>query len=475
LPRAMAQAAPAAGATAAAAPAPEPRQALLAAAEALGLEPVSGGPSAGPAAGEAQATAPPSRAPEPAVDLPEGSGAAGVGARPGRGRRLPQSFQAAEVGQQALPELRFAGRRLYAATEGECSEACAALLQPSADDGRGKEVQLAFGFDIEWRASFQRGVAQPPAATVQLASRELAVVFHLSRCGCLPEPLAALLGRPDVLKVGVGAEGDAHKLERDFPSQKPGCGAGAAAEASERFRARGVLDLNDLASRALAGRPGARPRCSLAALCEELLRHRLPKPPDVRCSNWEAAPLSEEQLHYAATDAWAGFRCLEELRARAPEALAEVAAALRADTVPSAATARKRPAPPDGRQREPVAATASPSDLPPAKRCVYRLFFENGLAADSIAELRGIQTSTVLGYLADAIAAGYAYDLADFELADADREAIVKALSALPQTEMPRSSLKAVKEALPEHIDYWAIRLVQAHLARAGAASDSSA
>lgn len=55
---------------------------------------------------------------------------------------------------------------------------------------------------------------------------------------------------------------------------------------------------------------------SLAALLQHLLRLRLPKSQAVRCSNWEARPpLSLEQQHYAATDAWASLRCYEVRRA----------------------------------------------------------------------------------------------------------------------------------------------------------------
>merc|ERR1712008_3010 len=233
----------------------------------------------------------------------------------------------------------------------------------------------------------------------------------------------------------------------------------------------GVLELNDLANRLLTIRPGSRPKSSLSDLCVELLGHHVPKPADIRCGNWEAVPLSDEQLRYAATDAWSGLRCFQEFNTRGQETVAEVAAALRIDAIPTGPSARKRRAP--SGEREAVTAKDAPAELPPTKRSVYRLFYENGLSADSIAELRGIQVGTVLGYLADAVAAGHAYDLADFSLSLADREAIAAALT-VSSVEGGRAGLKAVKEALPAHIDYWAIRLVEAHLARARSSTQES-
>jgi len=374
------------------------------------------------------------------------------------GRRMPRSFMDSSKSVATTPELTFQGRIIYAGTHEECEKACD-LLEPSESfDG-----PFALGFDIEWRASFQRGVPQPRAATLQLATSEVAVVFHLSRCGTIIPRLTSLLVRPDVLKVGVGAEGDAHKLERDYLMRKVTEGNDGAAVQGIATRIRGVLELNQLANRLLTARPDARPKSSLSDLCVELLGHHVPKPPDIRCGNWEAAPLSEEQLRYAATDAWSGLRCFQEFNVRGRETVAEVAAAIRIDAIPTGPSARKRKAP--SGERETVLALDAPAELPPTKRSVYRLFYENGLSADSIAELRGIQVGTVLGYLADAVAAGHAYDMADFDLSLADREAIAAALTA-SSAEGGRSSLKAVKEVLPSHIDYWAIRIVEAHLAR---------
>merc|ERR1719330_1536505 len=98
----------------------------------------------------------------------------------------------------------------------------------------------------------------------------------------------------------------------------------------DAFRVRGVLDLNEAALRVFNSNPD-KPvgqtfkRASLGTLCHDLLGRTLEKPPDVRCGNWETCPLSDEQLTYAATDAWAGLRCYAALRARAPQVIADFA------------------------------------------------------------------------------------------------------------------------------------------------------
>jgi len=237
-----------------------------------------------------------------------------------------------------------------------------------------------------------------------------------------------------------------------------------------------VLDLNELALRTFGVDSGRPARVSLASLCDELLDRELPKPKEVRCSNWEAAPLSEEQLRYAATDAWAGFLCFRNIFARDPVVAAK--AAIPQERVdPECKLVRKRSLPSADCPSEMVSAMASCRDLPPSKREVYRLFSENKLTAKSIAELRGIQVSTVLGYLTDAVAAGYSYDLADFGVTFEDRAAIDVALTAAESASGNGGSgnLKVVKDALPDHIGYWAIKLMQVHRARTSAKSAADA
>ena len=52
------------------------------------------------------------------------------------------------------------------------------------------------------------------------------------------------------------------------------------------------------------------------ALVETLLRRTLPKPPHLRCGNWETCPLKKDQKQYAALDAFASLAVYCSLASR---------------------------------------------------------------------------------------------------------------------------------------------------------------
>ena len=105
--------------------------------------------------------------------------------------------------------------------------------------------------------------------------------------------LKALLEDASLHKCGVGIAGDSHKLRLEFEVQLAG-----------------IVDVNVEANRRV--QPGG---CklvewtsfTLAEQCQRLLHYRLPKPVGTRCGNWEQYPLSSEQRHYAALDAFASL------------------------------------------------------------------------------------------------------------------------------------------------------------------------
>ncbi len=52
----------------------------------------------------------------------------------------------------------------------------------------------------------------------------------------------------------------------------------------------------------------------LSFLCQRVLLKHLPKPPEVRCSNWStSSDLTRRQIDYAALDAYAGVQVYSEL------------------------------------------------------------------------------------------------------------------------------------------------------------------
>ncbi|KAL4437530.1 hypothetical protein ABPG77_003519 [Micractinium sp. CCAP 211/92] len=165
--------------------------------------------------------------------------------------------------------------------------------------------------------------------------QHVCLLLQVAHSGISPH-LQSLLCSETVLKVGVGAHGDALKVCRDFGFEMQGVlclseyanarlvspashGAPAArpAEATAAEDAAGVVAApSSVGSNAAPRRQllAAPQKWNLAALVGHLLSLRLEKRQGLRRSNWEVRPpLSSMQMHYAATDAWASMRCHEIL------------------------------------------------------------------------------------------------------------------------------------------------------------------
>lgn len=160
-------------------------------------------------------------------------------------------------------------------------------------------VVSVLGVDCEWAAVWHRAAGTPDRlATLQLfhhgSSGRRALVFSVAAlAGKLPAALVALLGDARVAKLGVNIAGDASRIVRDF-----GCP---------------VLGLYDLSNLNKVQGQKLRKAVSL----EDLVQSHCPEDmhiskghtamtKGVRTSNWEAWPLSQEQIEYAAKDAALG-------------------------------------------------------------------------------------------------------------------------------------------------------------------------
>ncbi|CAK9002629.1 Exonuclease 3'-5' domain-containing protein 2 (3'-5' exoribonuclease EXD2) (Exonuclease 3'-5' domain-like-containing protein 2) [Durusdinium trenchii] len=151
--------------------------------------------------------------------------------------------------------------------------------------GFSSEVVHHVGFDTEWGSSGE-------VAVVQLANETSCLLCLLPEV-CLNDcpSFLALLGDPQLLKMGVAVALDAELLKNQFKIEMKGC-----------------VDLSRLAMREGEVRPGAQPM-GLAALTQLLLGIELSKDMAIRRSNWAERPLSRAQLEYAARDALAGHDC----------------------------------------------------------------------------------------------------------------------------------------------------------------------
>ena len=178
---------------------------------------------------------------------------------------IPRAITKEELA--ALPIRHYDGEVALAATPGE--------LERAMEEIRAEGVA---GFDTETRPAFKKGQSYLPSL-IQVATARKVHLFQLSRLD-FSAAAAELLGSPTIVKAGIGLAYDLGQLNRLFP-----------------FDATAVLDLGEIAKRHGFQQSGLR---NLAGL---FLGFRIPK--GAQTSNWAAPRLSEQQLRYAATDAWA--------------------------------------------------------------------------------------------------------------------------------------------------------------------------
>ena len=143
-----------------------------------------------------------------------------------------------------------------------------------------EEINLdhVVGFDTETRPTFRVGESYPPALA-QIATARAVYLFPLQRLDC-SMVLGPLLAAPRIIKAGVSTADDLIKLKQLFA-----------------FDEAGVLDLGRVAARHGLKQTGLR---NLTGL---LLGTRIPK--GAKTTNWAVRHLSQQQITYAATDAWA--------------------------------------------------------------------------------------------------------------------------------------------------------------------------
>lgn len=141
------------------------------------------------------------------------------------------------------------------------------------------------GFDCEW-------VNEGPVSLLQLATfNGVCGLFRIGKIGYVPHKLKELLASKRILKVGVASYEDGQKIIADY-----GC------------RVNGTLDLRTLAEHANLPSPK-----SLAAMSLQYLGLEMDKLIEVRCGNWNAGTLTDEQVAYAACDAIASVLIYDQI------------------------------------------------------------------------------------------------------------------------------------------------------------------
>ncbi|KAF1838606.1 hypothetical protein BDW02DRAFT_362237 [Decorospora gaudefroyi] len=166
------------------------------------------------------------------------------------------------------------------------------------------------GFDIEWKPWGSPTSIKQNASLIQLACENRIALFHISLFTgtrveqLMPPSLKAVLESPDICKVGVAIKGDFKRLEKYLDIQAQGV--------FELSRLYNLVEWYEVDPSKVSNR--------LVRLAAQVLQHlqlplykgeRLEDAPDqtsnVRESDW-SLPLDLEQIHYAAADAYAGFR-----------------------------------------------------------------------------------------------------------------------------------------------------------------------
>ncbi|KAJ7071520.1 ribonuclease H-like domain-containing protein [Mycena amicta] len=152
------------------------------------------------------------------------------------------------------------------------------------------------GIDIEWRPTYVKGQPENPVALLQLANADTILLLHLCHMKSIPTNLRTFLEDPDIVKAGVGIQGDVKKLYRDVGVSLCGCvDLSLLARSVDNSRWKGKFS-----------EPIGLAR--LIATYEDLLLFK----GKVTRSNWEK-PLDPEQLEYASNDCYAGYTLFAKL------------------------------------------------------------------------------------------------------------------------------------------------------------------
>mmetsp|Transcript_46579 Transcript_46579/g.72559 ORF Transcript_46579/g.72559 Transcript_46579/m.72559 type:complete len:887 (+) Transcript_46579:53-2713(+) len=219
------------------------------------------------------------------------------------------SSASAEVAQEIAPSKHTEASITAVLNVGDARYTCLCTRDPQAADDWASSIMKSgcmsepgsapatvVSLDCEWAAPWHRGPNVPDRlATLQIShcgpDGMRVLVFAVAALnGTLPPAVVSLLGDARVAKVGANLAGDATRVIRDF-----GCPV------------RGVYDLCRLNRK-----PGAKIRKSISL--EAVVKANCPQEmhvskagADVRTSNWENWPLSEEQVLYASRDAALGL------------------------------------------------------------------------------------------------------------------------------------------------------------------------
>lgn len=174
-----------------------------------------------------------------------------------------------------LPLVSFPGKIITVNSEREADKAVPFLLS--------KDI---LGVDTETRPSFKKG-QQHKVSLLQVATEDVCFLFRLNYIGMVTSVIS-LLSNTDVPMVGLSWHDDLAALQKRMEF-KPGL----------------FIDIQDI-----IGDIGIEDK-SLQKLYANIFKQKISK--RQRLTNWDADVLSDKQMSYAATDAWACIRLYKEI------------------------------------------------------------------------------------------------------------------------------------------------------------------
>lgn len=156
------------------------------------------------------------------------------------------------------------------------------LSRLAAEMNSAKEL----GFDTETRPSFKKGEVYK-VALLQLSTDTDAYLIRLQQITQFQD-LKMIFENAETVKVGVAIRDDLKQLQKMFA-----------------FQPQNFVELQDLAKLKKLKNFG------LKGMTEEVLLSTISK--GAKLTNWESQSLSDQQLLYAATDAWIGLKLFQKL------------------------------------------------------------------------------------------------------------------------------------------------------------------
>ncbi|MDD5059348.1 MAG: 3'-5' exonuclease domain-containing protein 2 [Sideroxydans sp.] len=149
------------------------------------------------------------------------------------------------------------------------------------------------GFDTESKPTFAVGEASEGPHVVQFALHDRAYLFQVHRAEGLPF-LMELLHSTEVIKVGFGLKSDSGHIFR-----KMGIQFGGVVDLNVVFRADGYH--KEMGVRAAVG---------------QVFKQRFAKSKKITTTDWSQRELTQQQMLYAANDAYAALKVFEALNLR---------------------------------------------------------------------------------------------------------------------------------------------------------------